>query len=314
VLARSSNVAQTLNFANNVINSAQGINGIVLDIAGLIGSTISASDFGFRISPTGAFSEAANLPANWAAAPNPSLVTVMTPGTATSPARVRIEWNNNQIQNQWLQIRVLPTANTGLQSQQTFYLGHLLGEVNGAAVGGASGSLQVTNADITAMRPLVGTNAAVTSAADITKNGLVQNSDITQIRNGVGVRQLRLITIPAAGSGNEGTGNGGGSGGSGGDTVPGPAPEVGAPIVSPTVTVLGGSLGTVVESVVRGVEKQTAAASLGQPVVAVGAIQSSSTLVTAIDSAIRSTSREAEGVVDNLFAGLANEELGKFFR
>jgi len=77
---------------------------------------------------------------------------------------------------------------------------------------------------------------------------------------------------------------------------------------------LGGSLGAVVEGVVRGGEKQTSAASLSQPVVAVGTIQSSSNVVTAIDSAIQSTSREAEGVVDDLFAGLANEELGKFFR
>ena len=314
VLARSSNVAQTLNFANNVINSAQGINGIVLDIAGLVGATLTTADFGFRVSPTGAFNEAANPPSGWATAPVPTLITVMSPGTPTTPARVRIEWNNNQIQNQWLQIRVLPTANTGLPSQQTFYLGHLLGEVNGLAVGGASGSLQVTNADINVVRPLIGTNALVTSAADITKNGLVQNSDITQIRSGVGVRQLRLITIPVSGSGGEGTGNGGGNGGSGGDTVPGPAPEVGAPIVSPTVSVLGGSLGAVVEGLVRGGEKQTAAASLSQPVVAVGTIQSSSNVVTAIDSAIQSTSREAEGVVDDLFAGLANEELGKFFK
>ena len=314
VLAQSSNVAQTLNFANNVVNTAQGINGVILDIAGLVGASLIPSDFGFRVSPTGAFNEASNLPKDWATGPNPSLITVMTPGTATTPARVRIEWNNNQIENRWLQIRVLPTANTGLPSQQTFYLGHLLGEVNGLAVGGASGSLQVTNADINVVRPLIGTNALVTSAADITKNGLVQNSDITQIRSGVGVRQLRLITIPVSGSGGEGTGNGGGNGGSGGDTVPGPAPEVGAPIVSPTVSVLGGSLGAVVEGLVRGGEKQSSSASLSQPVVAVGTIQSSSNVVTAIDSAIRSTSKKVDEVVDNLFAGLANDELGKFFQ
>jgi hypothetical protein len=317
VLAQSSNAAQTLNFANNVINTAQGINGVIFDVAGLVGATLTTADFGFRVSPTGAFNEAANLPKDWAAAPSPSLITVMTPGTATTPARVRIEWNNNQIENRWLQIRVLPTANTGLPSQQTFYLGHLLGEVNGLAVGGASGALQVTNADINVVRPLIGTNALVTSAVDITKNGLVQNSDITQVRSGVGVRQLRLITIPAAGSGNEGVGNGGGSGGDGGGSVPapGPAPVVGAPIVSPTVSVLGGSLGTALNGVVRGDEKQSSATALSQPGVVGGSFQSSSSpLVTAIDSAIQSRSKEVAGVVDDLFAGLANEELGKFFR
>lgn len=130
---------------------------------------------------------------------------------------MRIEWADGVIANRWLQVRVLANANTGLPSQQTFYIGHLQGEVNGLAVGGTSGTLQVTNADIGVVRPLIGTNATVTSVADITKNGLVQNSDITAIRSGVGLRQLRLITIPIAGSGGEGTGNSGGSGGGGGD-------------------------------------------------------------------------------------------------
>jgi len=73
---------------------------------------------------------------------------------------------------------------------------------------------------------------------------------------------------------------------------------------------LGGSLGAVVEGVVRGGEKQTMAASLLQPVVAVGTIQSSSNVVTAIDSAIRSTSKEVDEVVDDLFARSIDEILG----
>jgi glycosidase len=210
VIAQSGTTAQTLTFAN-VVNTSRGINGLVFDVAGLLGSNLSASDFGFRMSPTGAFSESANPPNDWSAAPAPSLITV-TAGSATAPARVRIEWGDGLIANRWLQVRVLATTNTGLPSQQTFYIGHLQGEVNGIAVGGASGALQVTNADIGVVRPLIGTNATVTSTVDITKNGLVQNSDITAIRSGVGVRQLRLITIPVAGSGGEGTGNGGGSG------------------------------------------------------------------------------------------------------
>jgi hypothetical protein len=52
------------------------------------------------------------------------------------------------IANRWLQVRVLANANTGLPSQQTFYVGHLQGEVSGLAVGGVadhfSGSLLAT--------------------------------------------------------------------------------------------------------------------------------------------------------------------------
>lgn len=39
---------------------------------------------------------------------------------------------------------MLANANTGLPSQKTFYIGHLQGKVNGLAVVGASGALQVT--------------------------------------------------------------------------------------------------------------------------------------------------------------------------
>jgi hypothetical protein len=116
---------------------------------------------------------------------------------------------------------VLANANTGLPSQQTFYIGHLQGEVNGLEMGGASGALQVTNADLGVVRLLIGIIATMTSVVDITKNGLVQNSDITAIRSGLGVRQLRLNTIPIAGSGNEGTGNSGGSGNWGGNNARG---------------------------------------------------------------------------------------------
>ena len=126
---------------------------------------------------------------------------------------------------------------------------------------------------------------------------------------------LNNITIPAAGSDNEGSaGSGGGGGGNGGGSVPGPAPVVGAPVVSPTVSLLSGSLGLVVEGTVGGYAKNTAAGALSQPSVAGGFFQSSSTSVTAIDSAIQSDSQEVEVIVDDLFAGFADEELGKIFR
>ena len=218
IVAQSGTLAQTLTFAN-VINTSQGINGLVLDVAGLLGTSLTAADFGFRMSPQGGFVEANHPPSDWISAPAPSVISV-TQGTATTPARVRLEWSNNVIQNRWLQVRVLATGNTGLPAQQTFYIGHLQGEVNGLAVGGTSGTLQVTNADVAGVRPSIGTNAMVTSVADINKNGLVQNSDVTEVRNGVGIRQLRLITIPVAGSGQEGTGNGGTGNGATGPGIP----------------------------------------------------------------------------------------------
>lgn len=205
-LAKSGGTAQTLSFAN-VINSSKGINGLVFDVAGLASSNLTASDITFRMSPQGAFNEAANPPSAWPAALPPSLIDV-TAGNASTPSRVRIEWVDNQIQNRWLQIKIAANANTGLRESQVYYVGHLLGETTGTL---SSGSYLVQIADINLIRPEVGTSAVVSSVVDITKNGLIQISDITAMRAAVGQGQLRNITIPPAGSGGEGEGGLGGN-------------------------------------------------------------------------------------------------------
>jgi len=211
VVARPGAAAQTLSFAN-LINSTRGINGLTIDVAGLVETALTAADFSLRMSPQGAFDEGANPPSSWGAAPAPTAI-VVTPGTATTPARVRLEWADNAITNRWLQVAVLANSRTGLDVAEVSYVGHLLGEVNGAVTSG--GLFAVTIADITALRPQVGTAAAVGSVFDINKNGLVQISDITSMRSQVG-QALRVITIPAAGSGGHGTFSG--SGGSAGKT------------------------------------------------------------------------------------------------
>ncbi len=199
VLAQSGAAPQTLNYSN-LINTTRGINGIVLDVAGLASASLTASDFAIRVSPTGFFDEAANPPSSWAAAPAPTGIFV-TPGTATTPARVRLEWADNAIENRWLQIRILANANTGLLSSQVYYLGHLRGEINGQTIGGA---YFVNNADLTAALP-VGQAATVGNTRDVDKNGFVLNADFIIIRLGIiNGLVLQNITIPVAGSANEG--------------------------------------------------------------------------------------------------------------
>jgi hypothetical protein len=150
-----------------------------------------------------------NAPSSWAAAPSPTLIDV-TPGTSTTPARVRLEWANNAIANRWLQIRLLANANTGLVSPEVYYVGHLYGEVNAALSGG---SFTVTTADVTTIRPFVGGQASVSSIYDLDKNGVVGTADITGMRPRVGSNSLRVITIPPAGSADEGEGSAGRFGG-----------------------------------------------------------------------------------------------------
>jgi hypothetical protein len=203
VLAKSGPAARTLSY-ENLINSSRGINGLVFDVAGLPSATLSASDFVFRMSPTGSFNEAANPPSSWALAPSPSAIAVI-PASDTAPARVRVEWADNAIANRWLQVKLLDNANTGLRSPDVYYIGHLFGETTGTLTGGA---YLVQTADVVRIRPQVGNSATVSNVLDINKNGLIQISDITGFRAQVGVLSLRNITIPEAGSGSEGEGPG----------------------------------------------------------------------------------------------------------
>jgi hypothetical protein len=201
-LAQASSSSQVMGF-QNLINTTRGINGLVFDIAGIIGAGLSASDFAFRMSPTGVFSNSANPPSSWANAPAPTALAV-TPGSGSSPARVRIDWADNAIANRWLQIKILANNNTGLLNSQVYYLGHLYGEINGAV---SSEQFQVTISDVTSLRPNVGFTAPVTSRFDLDKNGSVSIGDVTGMRPRVGLSQLRVITIPPSGSSEEGEGD-----------------------------------------------------------------------------------------------------------
>ena len=207
VIAHSGSQPQTLSYAN-MINTTRGINGIVLDVAGLVGTTLTTADFFFRMSPQGLFNEAANPPNSWPTAPTPSGIFV-TPGNATTPARVRLEWPDNAIENRWLQFQILATANTGLASTEVYYLGHLKGELDGQLIAGA---YFVMNADLAAIMPLGGGATSVDNIKDIDKDRYLMNADRAIVRDGVvaGLK-LHIITIPVSGSAVEGVNNPGGA-------------------------------------------------------------------------------------------------------
>jgi RHS repeat-associated protein len=192
VIAVAGAVPQTLSYSN-LINSSRGINGIVLDIAGLGSDTLTTADLIVRMSPQGVFEEAANPPGNWTLAPQPSVF--VTSGTATTPARVRLEWPDDAITNRWLRIEVRDTPNTGLIKPEVFYVGHLLGETTGPS----DGVYTVSFADIAMIRAAIGQSVGVGSIYDIDKNRIVSFADISAMRSNVGA-QLTNITIPAASS------------------------------------------------------------------------------------------------------------------
>ncbi|MEQ1828587.1 MAG: PKD domain-containing protein, partial [Pirellula sp.] len=167
---RASNVSQSTGF-QNIINYSRGINGVVIDVAGLASNAINASDFVFRRSPLGA--TGAVTPNTWALAPSPSVIHV-TPGTSSAPARIRLEWLDNAIENTWLQIIVNATPATGLLTRDVYYLGHAAGEINGDA------PYRVTAAELSAVQSAISNTIVLANdLRDVNKDRRVTAADLS---------------------------------------------------------------------------------------------------------------------------------------
>jgi len=186
-LAKETSIQQTLNYSN-LTNSSHGINGLVFEIDNLPGA-LSPSDFVFQMSPQGAFVPGENPPPTWANAPAPFSVTTL----AGAPSRVVVQWENGSIINRWLRATVLANTATNLSAPEVYYLGHLLGETTGVD----GDTYTVSFADITPIRAAIGQMVDASSHADIDKNATISFSDISAMRDNVGV-QLRNITLPAS--------------------------------------------------------------------------------------------------------------------
>ncbi len=193
-----------LTSSENLINYSRGINGAVLDIAGLTATSLSSTDFLFRVAPSDA-SGVVN-PSTWSLAPEPIAI-VVTPGSEATSARVRLEWADNAIENTWLQILILANANTGLSQRQAFYLGHALADVDQVGP-----TFRVSTNDLVIVRAGVGNNIVeVNDQRDINKDRRISTLDVSLLRSRVSnAVLLREILVPAAGSEEEGEGNRGG--------------------------------------------------------------------------------------------------------
>jgi VCBS repeat-containing protein len=230
-LLRATGSTQTTSFAN-VINYSRGINGIVLDVAGLAAGALVADDFTFRVSPNGA--SGVVDPSTWAAAPAPTVIDVAV--TAGQPSRIRLEWADGAITNRWLQVIVKANGNTGLIERQVYYLGHALGEVNGVA------PYRLTSADLSGVQGSISTAIVpITDMRDVNKDRRITSADMSFLQSRVSNSVLiGNITIPASGDGAEGEGGDDGLVGNGlgvmglGTSLPG-APEEAKLSASPEI-------------------------------------------------------------------------------
>ncbi|MEZ5299655.1 MAG: LamG-like jellyroll fold domain-containing protein [Verrucomicrobiales bacterium] len=109
----------------NYTSYSRGINGIMVDIGNLAGSP-GVADFAFAAGND-------DDPGSWLAAPSPVAVSVSAGAGVGGSDRVTLIWADGAILGQWLQIRVLATAATGLASDDLFYFGNAPGETGNSA-------------------------------------------------------------------------------------------------------------------------------------------------------------------------------------
>ena len=168
--------------AANVTNYSRGINGIMVDVAGLWASPIPA-DFTIRVGRGG-------NPSTWAAGPAPNVCSCRNGQGVGGSDRVTLYWSDRAIRNTWVQITVNATERTGLAAPDVFYFGNLFGDVVGPPQ-------RVNAADVLAVRTGRTRAAGLSNALDLNRDGRVNVLDEQAARANLG-QTLDLISAPGA--------------------------------------------------------------------------------------------------------------------
>lgn len=175
----------------NYTNYSRGLNGIMIDVVNLPG-TPTAADFEFRIGNN-------NAPATWASLPSFSVASVLIRRGAgvDGSDRVTIIFADNAIRNQWLQVRMLNTAQTGVGD--VHYWGHQTGETGSPNAAGTAAVVDITDVSDVRNHPRSGLSPApIDFPYDLDRDRRVDISDVSIARNSPasGLTALRLVTIP----------------------------------------------------------------------------------------------------------------------
>jgi len=163
----------------------RGVNGIMVDIDGLAG-TPTVGDVGVRVNQ-------ATAPDTWSAGPAPESVTVRAGQGVGGSDRVTIVWADGAILNQWVEVTVLATANTGLGIDDVFYLANLVGDCDGDGAVGSS--------DYGTFANQFGRRGGIGAmAADLNGDGRVDLADLATMRGAIG-NSVSIPSLPSAAPG-----------------------------------------------------------------------------------------------------------------
>ena len=147
----------------------------------------ASSDFIFQIGNTAGGTI-------WSSAASPSAISIRAGAGVGGSDRVEITWADNDIPDtEWLQVQVLPDANTGLANTDVFYFGDAMGES-----GNSTTDATVNASDEIAARSHYTGSAAVTDQWDFNRDGVVDVNDELVARNNATVffNNLHLMAAP----------------------------------------------------------------------------------------------------------------------
>ena len=174
--------------AANYTNYSRGVNGIMIDVAGLPeGGTIGADDFQFNVGND-------SDPSGWDLAPAPSAVVVRRLADPEPVSRVTVTWSARAISNAWLRVSLAANANTGLAAPDVFFFGNLMGDDTSREEGARAtvDRLDVAFARLTLTRP-----ATLDGTYDFDRDGRVGRSDIWVARSNLGAGLHTSAPFPA---------------------------------------------------------------------------------------------------------------------
>jgi hypothetical protein len=158
----------------NVSSYDKGINGIIVDVSHLA-ENITIDDFEFRTGNS-------NTPDSWGSLAANATVTVLAGQGVGGSNRIKIEFPDGAITNEWLQVRMLANGNTNLRQDDIFYFGNSVGDtltessnvvVDSRDASEIENNFTLSNDDIFADRDA----STVDDKFDINRDGLVDDLD-----------------------------------------------------------------------------------------------------------------------------------------
>jgi hypothetical protein len=174
---------QTATF-QNYTSYSKGINGIMVDVANFE-SEITPDDFTILVGNSSDTS-------TWQPAPEPSFVTQFLGSGVNGSIRLEVGWDNNVIQNDWVQVTLKSNENTGLAADDVFYFGNAIGDT-----GNSTTDAIVDAADELGTQDYHTATATITNLYDFNRDKVVDaTDDLIAHNNYSGSSPLQLITAP----------------------------------------------------------------------------------------------------------------------